>query len=157
MKYIVFVCTANRCRSPIAEGILKKKLKENNIDSILVESCGIYDFSGYPPSEKAIEICKKNSIDISGIVSSVLNEKFVKDTDLFLCMEMKHKRFILNEYPELKNKVYTLKEFLRNKKEIYDTCIEDPIGRSQEDFEHTFYEIESEIDRIYPHLIEDEK
>ena len=84
----------------MAEGILKKMLKNSGNESVKVGSFGIYDFSGYPASENAVAICRDNSIDISGHISKVLKRKNVKDTDLFLCMEESHKEFILKHFPE---------------------------------------------------------
>ena len=63
---ILFVCTGNICRSPLAEGILKDKLRKKNIPA-QVDSAGLENFHvGDPPDTRAVTIAKKNGIDISG-------------------------------------------------------------------------------------------
>jgi protein-tyrosine phosphatase len=63
---ILFVCTGNICRSPLAEGILKDKLRKRNIHAE-VDSAGLEDFHvGDPPDERAFITAKKRGIDISG-------------------------------------------------------------------------------------------
>jgi protein-tyrosine phosphatase len=63
---ILFVCTGNICRSPLAEGILRDKLEKLNIQAE-VDSAGLEDFhEGDPPDERAILTARKRRIDISG-------------------------------------------------------------------------------------------
>ena len=63
---ILFVCTGNICRSPLAEGILKDKLRKKNINAE-VDSAGLEDFHvGDPPDERALITAKKRDVDISG-------------------------------------------------------------------------------------------
>jgi protein-tyrosine-phosphatase len=61
---ILFVCTGNTCRSPMAEGLFKDMLKKNNIDNIRVSSAGISVFPGEQANEKAIKALKEKGIDI---------------------------------------------------------------------------------------------
>jgi protein-tyrosine phosphatase len=63
---ILFVCTGNICRSPLAEGILKDKLRKKNIKAE-VDSAGMEDFhAGDPPDKRAIAVALRYGIDISG-------------------------------------------------------------------------------------------
>jgi len=81
MKKILMVCLGNICRSPLAEGILKSKLRNNNI---FVDSAGIGSWHiGQPPDIRAINVAKKNNIDISKQRGRQLS---VKDFDDFDCI-----------------------------------------------------------------------
>jgi len=63
---ILFVCTGNICRSPLAEGILKDKLRKKNIPA-QVDSAGLENFHvGDPPDERAVTVVRKHGIDITG-------------------------------------------------------------------------------------------
>src|SRR5690554_6769311 len=108
---ILFVCTGNTCRSSMAEGILKKYLKENSIENIYVSSAGISAFQGQKANEKAENVLRKKGIDISSHKSRQLTEEILKDSDLILTMTNAHKNIILQAIPNISNKVYTLKEY----------------------------------------------
>ncbi len=88
---IVFVCTGNTCRSPMAEGICRKILKEKNIDNISVSSAGISAFPGDGPSENAVIVCKENGIDISSHKARKINMYLIDETDVFICLSQSHK------------------------------------------------------------------
>lgn len=65
IESIIFVCLGNICRSPIAEGVAKKYLEENNLD-IQIQSAGTGDWHiGNPPCENSIKVAKLNGVDIS--------------------------------------------------------------------------------------------
>jgi protein-tyrosine phosphatase len=77
---ILFVCTGNICRSPLAEGILKDKLRKRNIVAD-VDSAGLEDFHvGDPPDKRAISTSNKRGIDISGHRGRLF---VIKDFDLY--------------------------------------------------------------------------
>jgi len=64
-KSIIFVCLGNICRSPLAEGVAKQYIKENNLD-IYIESAGTGDWHiGEPPCDNSIKVAHQNGIDIS--------------------------------------------------------------------------------------------
>lgn len=65
MVKILMVCLGNICRSPLAEGIMKKKLSDNLIEAF-VDSCGFESFhTGDPPDSRSVEIAAQHGIDIS--------------------------------------------------------------------------------------------
>lgn len=60
------VCLGNICRSPIAEGVLVKKLKEKRIHHVVVDSCGFEKYHlNDSPDYRSVEVCSKNEVDIS--------------------------------------------------------------------------------------------
>ena len=83
---VLFVCTGNSCRSPMAEGILKKMLKENEIDNFEVSSAGISTLDGAPASLFAMEVSGARDVDLSQHRSRQLNKQILKKTDLILAM-----------------------------------------------------------------------
>ncbi|MEH7505359.1 low molecular weight protein arginine phosphatase [Neobacillus drentensis] len=139
MQRILFVCTGNTCRSPMAEAILKNK----DIDAIEVRSAGIYAANGSEASTHA-----KKVLDDNGIAhnhrSSLLTRAEVEWADLILTMTSSHKMAILQQYPQVGQKVFTLKEYSGD---IFHSDVVDPYGGSLAMYEQTFRELDGLIDK----------
>ncbi len=91
MKKILFVCSGNTCRSPLAEGIARKIFTERLKSPVKVFSAGSSAFEGMPASADAIRVASRNGVDISTHQSRLLNLRAVKDADLIVTMGQKHK------------------------------------------------------------------
>lgn len=140
MKRILFVCTGNTCRSPMASALLQHKA----IDGIEVKSAGIYAASGSDASEHAKQVLEDNKISYSHC-SQALTETEVDWADLILTMTNSHKFAIQQQYPKAIEKVYTLKEYSG---EPFDQDVSDPYGGSLKQYEQTFQELEKLIDKV---------
>lgn len=154
---ILFVCTGNTCRSPIAEGLFKDMLKKNNIDNIRVSSAGISVFPGEQANEKAIKALKEKGIDIRSHRARQAIEEIDK-ADLILAMALSHKK-IIEDYlrfnkREKPPKVFTLKEFAAKitGEKMRDTDIDDPYGRDYVFYKKTRDEIEKVLLKILNNL-----
>lgn len=77
MKRIVFVCTGNTCRSPMAEALFRDFLDKKGAEPAEVRSAGIAAFAGMPPSEKSVAVMDEFGIDIRSHRSSVLTEELL--------------------------------------------------------------------------------
>jgi protein arginine phosphatase len=133
MKRILFVCTGNTCRSPMAEAILKSK----KIDGLEVRSAGIYAATGSEASAHAKKVLDQNQIEHNHL-SNMLTLESVHWADLILTMTGSHKNAILQQYPEIAGKVFTLKEFTG---EEYDMDVVDPFGGSVAIYQETYEEL----------------
>ena len=89
LKRLLFVCSGNTCRSPLAEGIAKESFKQD--PSIEVSSAGSTAIEGYPASEFATEVAGNHGIDISGHKSRSLDRDRIRETDLIVAMESRHR------------------------------------------------------------------
>ena len=94
----------------MAEGLLKKKLEEKQIKNIKVYSCGVFAETGDYASYEAIEALKRYQIDISRHRATNIKDAFIEEMDLILCATSSHKQAVLQMYPSLKGKVYTIEE-----------------------------------------------
>ena len=132
---VVFVCTGNTCRSPMAEGLFRSILKDKNISDVQCGSCGVGAFTGFPASEYAIETMKQFGVDISDHRSRPVSRYILDEGDLFVCMTNSHLNALSPYVP--KEKLCLLSE----------DGIPDPYMGSQEDYLHC-------AEKIYKSLVE---
>ena len=138
MKNILFVCTGNTCRSPMAEAILKSY----QIEGISVKSAGVYAFPGDAASVNAKLVLEDNQISHDHSASP-FSEKEVEWADYIFTMTEGHKQLIASRYPQAIERTFTLKEFVLG--DSYDRDVSDPYGGSKQMYERTFIELKQLI------------
>lgn len=93
---IVFVCTGNTCRSPMAKGIFEKLAKERGSCHLKCDSAGILANDQLEATENAVEVCREIGVDISKHVSKNISSIDRKNVDLFVAMTKQHGEMIKN-------------------------------------------------------------
>lgn len=113
---ILFVCTGNTCRSPIAAALMNKIAAENDLQ-VSANSAGIFAEAGSPASKHAIEAMKQYNIDLTKHQAVQLSEKLIEESDLVLTMTEGHKTMISTHAPK---KTFTICEYAGYNGEIHD-------------------------------------
>jgi protein-tyrosine-phosphatase len=139
IKTVLFVCYGNIARSLIAEGYMRKMVAEKNLETHVL-SAGLN--AKLPPPKETMTIINREHMNLQNRTSTQLTREMLNEADLILTMEQAHKKAILLYYPQIKNKVFTLKEFAGETK---DLDIKDPYGKGLETYEACAEEIESII------------
>jgi protein-tyrosine phosphatase len=130
---ILFVCTGNTCRSPMAEGICRKLLgekldcREDELAArgVFVSSAGASAIPGGMPAREAIEACKIRGVDISSHRTHSLEPSLLYGADAIFCMTEPHRRTVLDLAPSVQSRASCLDP---------DSPIEDPIGSSTAEY-----------------------
>ena len=145
---ILFVCTGNTCRSPMAEVILKDLLMEAGLDGIKVKSAGIAAYPGQKANPQANRIMEEQGIQLEGHRTSQVNAELLNQADLILTMTEGHKIAVQSGAPTVWNKIYTLKEYAG----MLNKDIPDPFGRSDEEYRKTADEIRNALKKVIAKL-----
>lgn len=146
---ILFVCTGNTCRSPMAEYFARKYIEENNLDNFKVASAGINAATGESASNEAVEVMKEKGIDITDHKSKMLMEEDLQENDKVLTMTNSHKEVIQDMYDY--DNVYTIKHFVKS---CEDCDILDPYGFGVDKYRETRDEIEDAVKKLLNKLSE---
>jgi RpiB/LacA/LacB family sugar-phosphate isomerase len=125
MKTILFLCTGNVCRSPMAEGLFRHAVKGRGEFRVL--SAGIGAVDGEPPTNHSVQAMREIGINISHQRSRALTAELVRSADLILGMTHSHTDTVGLLYPSAAEKTFLLREFDETL-EPYEKDISDPIG-----------------------------
>jgi len=126
MKRILFVCTGNICRSPMAEGLFRALVKGRR--DIEVASAGVSANRGMTPSIDAVRVLRdEESIDISRLRSQPVTEELIEDVDFIFAMTRDHRNLLELLFPAAEGKTHLVREF-----EDSPLDVPDPIGQGRE-------------------------
>ncbi len=152
IRHILFVCMGNICRSPFAEGLLKKLVQKKGVYNIVADSAGLLALSGHSASNMAQKVAAEYDVDLSGHIAKSVREDIVDRSNLILVMEKAHAESLLDTFPGAEDKVFLIRHFAsfgsRNR------GIADPYGLNYEAYRFCFLDIQGCVSRLAEYVLQ---
>ncbi len=137
---VLFVCTGNTCRSPLAEAVARRLLLEAERSDVAVSSAGISTIEGGGASTGALEVAREHGLDLESFQSRRVTPEILERVDLVIVMEPAHRPAVLSIYPRADTKTHILGALAGAPPS--EAAIPDPFGGSLDAYRRAFGKIE---------------
>jgi RpiB/LacA/LacB family sugar-phosphate isomerase len=145
MRTVLFVCTGNICRSPMAQGLFADLIRGRR--DIEVTSAGIGAVGGQPPSPHSVEVMAELGLDIRNIRSKPLMAELVRRADFIFVMTYGHLDSMLLLFPSAAEKTFLIREF-ETDLPVMEREVSDPIGQSREVYRECRDQLRAALPRL---------
>ena len=148
MPSIVFVCSANQCRSPMAQVLFEAFLVGKGVrEEWRVESAGVWAYEGSRATTNAQKAMAERDLDLSQHLSQPADSTLLKQFDLTLVMEQRHKTVLQEQNPQLVDRIYLMREIAGQEGDFAD-----PVGGSLDLYRSAADELEMIIRDSYERI-----
>ena len=144
---VLFICTGNLHRSPMAEYFFKSKIGET--PGWQISSAGTYTQNGLSCPPEVRMVLMKYGIDASAHRTREVNRKMIEEHNLVLCLASNHKEALRAEFPDLAKRIYLLSEMIGKKEDVND-----PIGGPLVEFTAVAREIDAYLTQGFDRIVE---
>jgi len=145
---VLFVCTGNTCRSPLAEALLRRLLEERQVEGVTVASAGTGAWAGAPASEGSYLVALEDGVDLSAHRAQLLTPELAASSDLILTMSRSHRQR-LSELG-FADRTFLLGEYAGRSGTAAE--VDDPYGGSVTDYRDTYGQLKALLGSVVERL-----
>ena len=151
---VLFVCTGNTCRSPMAEAMLRARLPAGWRERVQVFSAGTAAVADLPASSNTLEVLERGGVPLEGHRSRQFTRAMAEEADLVLALTAEHRGEILAAAPAAADRTFVLSTYLAGPGGADELVVHDPMGGSLETYEEAYRRIGAHLDRVLPGILE---
>lgn len=130
---IVFVCSGNICRSPMAEALTRSMLEQRDLEAAVI-SAGTLNLVGRTPADHAVQALDEIDVELSGHASQGVNRNLMRHADYIVAMAPRHVAYLEENLPQMTSKIVRMWEYADPERRPRPEAIADPVGQDLDTF-----------------------